>query len=352
MRAAVLVDAKNIELREMPSPDLPKGHLRVRPRYVGLCGTDVHVYRGEFAGRVTYPRVLGHEFSGVVEACGEDTGTWIQGQHVVVDPICWCERCPACLSGQVNACSGLKLYGIDMDGGLAESVVVPESKVFPVPDGLSLKDASIIELMAVACHATRRASIEPGDVVAVLGAGRLGLCLIGVLSTTSAAAIIAVDPSPERLEMAACLGATHTVDPTQTSPLDRVLEWTDGYGADRAIEAVGHFQPIEGVEPPCTLAMSMVRNGGRVVVMGQGDQAQSVIWKPFVFKEAQVVASRVTQGEFPRALRLARSKRISPGRIISKVFPLDRAKEAFHLLDASRPDILKIVVEMPSCSSQ
>jgi len=348
MRAAVLVDAKKVEMREMPAPDLGEGDIRVKPRFVGLCGTDVHVYRGEFAGRVTYPTVLGHEFSGVIEECGEKTGVWTHGQCVVVDPIVWCNRCPACLSGRVNACSSLKLYGIDMDGGLAESVVVPESKVFPIPEGLSLKGSAIIELMAVACHATRRAGIEPGDVVVVIGAGRLGLCLINVLSTTSASEIIAVDPSPERLEMAAILGATHTIDPTQAHPLDRVLEWTDGYGADKSIEAVGHFQEVDGVEPPVALAMSLVRNGGRAVVMGQGGEAQAVTWKPFVFKEAEVVTSRVTQGEFPRALRLAQQKRILPERIISEVFPFDQAKEAFQLLDAARPEIFKIVVEMPT----
>jgi len=346
MRAAVLVDAKRVEWRDQAEPPLGKREVRIRPRFVGLCGTDVHVYRGEFAGRVSYPTILGHEFSGIVEAWGEGAGDWVMGQPVVVDPIVWCDRCPACLSGRVNACNRLKLYGIDMDGGLAESIVVPCSKVFPVPEGLSLRDAAIIELMAVACHATRKVQVDPGDVVVVVGAGRLGLCLISVLAASAASAVIAVDPVPERLEKALSLGATHTIDPGKEDPAARVREWTDGYGADKAIEAVGHFQEIPGVMSPVPLCMSLVRNAGRVVVMGQGGEAQSVMWKPFVFKEAEIITSRVTQGEFPRALSLAHLNRISPGKIISKVFPFAQVQEAFQLLDEGRSEIFKIVVEL------
>ena len=347
MKAAVLEETKRMVLKDVKAPELYEGAVRVRPRFVGVCGTDKHVYRGEFHGRVTFPRILGHEFSGVVEEVSSSVPWLKPGAEVVVDPIVWCERCPACLEGRNNACAKLRLYGIDMDGGLCESIVVPASKIFPVPSGLSMREASVIELFAVACHATRKAGISPGDVVMVMGAGRLGLCLVNVLACTSASEVIAVDPVRSRLDLALSLGATRAVDPGQEDPVQVAKALTHDQGADKVIEAVGHAASIAGRENPIALAMAAVRHAGRVVVMGQGGEPVPVFWKPFVFKEAEVITSRVTQGEFPRALRLAQDGRIRPSAILTHHLPLDRVSEAFDLLDRGGPEVIKIVVEVP-----
>ena len=344
MKAAVQTGDQRIELKRIPDPEPGPGQVLIRVAWSSICGTDLHIFLGEFKDRVAYPRVLGHEFSGTVEALGPGTSGLDVGDRVVADPIIWCNRCPACLSGHLNACQHLKLLGIEYDGAFAEKVVADADKVFRVPPGLGLREASLTELYSLGVHSTRRAAIEPGDRVVVLGAGRLGLSVLELVGQSAAAWVCSVDILDSRLEVAARMGADLTVNSSRTDAVGEIMEATHGLGADRVIECVGSAREVPSGEFPPQQAFRMCRNGGRVVLMGLGGQMSPALWKEVALKELTVVGSRVTLGDFPRALELMAQGRFHPDLLISGEFGLEEAQQAFRLLEDNPENYLKILI--------
>jgi L-gulonate 5-dehydrogenase len=346
MKAAILTADKEIRFGQVQQP-YPKDHqVLIRVHWVSICGTDLHIYLGEFKPRVAYPRILGHEFSGVVESVGREISHFKKGDKVVADPIIWCNQCPACLNGHHNACKFLKLIGVDIDGAFAEYVVVDGDKVFKVPEVLSLRDAALIELYSIGVHSTRKAMIEPGDRAVVLGAGRLGLSVLEVLKQTAASWVCSVDLLENRLEIAKRLGADLVINTRQQDPVEKILSITDGLGVDRVIETVGTAAEIKNRVMPVEQAVRMARHGGRIVVMGMGSQSTPVFWKECVEKEIQLVGSRVTLGDFPRALSLMVQGRFHPDLFISNEFPLEETGKAFRLLEEEPDRYLKFLIRV------
>lgn len=345
MKAAVLKDDKHMVVEEVPTPKPGAGEVLIRVNWSSICGTDLHIYMGEFKDRVAYPRILGHEFSGVVEGIGQEVAGVQAGDRVTVDPIIWCNRCPACLNGQNNVCSHLKLLGIEYDGGFADYAVARADKVYRVPDSVSMRDAALAELYSLGVHAARKALIEPGDRVVILGAGRLGLSVLEVIKQTAAAWVCAVDVLENRLQIAQKMGADLTIDTRREDPVARVLSATQGLGVDRVIECVGTYIDIPEREGPVQQAVKMTRSGGRIVVMGLGSQLTPVFWKMCVFKELQIVGSRVTFGDYPRALRLMELNQFHPDLLISEVLELRELDRAFHLLEEKPDRYLKVLIQ-------
>jgi len=346
MKAVILTNDREIKFGEVPEPYPKDGQVLVRVHWASICGTDLHIYLGEFKPRVTYPRILGHECSGVVESVGEGVFHLGKGDRVVVDPIIWCNRCPACLNGNNNACHFLKLIGVDIDGAFSEYVVADADKVFKVPESISLRDAALVELYSLGVHSTRKAMIEPGDRVVILGAGRLGLSVLEVIKQTGASWVCSVDILENRLEIAKKIGAELTINAREKDPVEEILSSTDGFGVDRVIETVGTAVEIEGRNMPIEQAVRMARHGGRIVVMGMGSQYTPVFWKEFVEKEIQLVGSRVTLGDFPRALSLMSQGRFHPDLFISKEFPLEETAKAFRLLEEEPDRYLKFLMKV------
>jgi threonine dehydrogenase-like Zn-dependent dehydrogenase len=345
MRAAVLKDDKHMVIEAVPAPEPGAGEVLIEVNWSSICGTDLHIFMGEFKDRVNYPRILGHEFSGVVRDVGKAVAGVQIGDRVTVDPIIWCNRCPACLNGQNNVCSHLKLLGIEYDGGFAEYAVVRADKVYRVPDAVSMRDAALAELYSLGVHAARKALIEPGDRVVILGAGRLGLSVLEVIKQTAAAWVCAVDVLENRLKIAEKMGADLTIDARRQDPVERVLSRTQDLGVDRVIECVGSYIEMADREGPVQQAVKMTRSGGRVVVMGLGSQLTPVFWKACVFKELQIVGSRVTFGDYPRALRLMELNRFHPDLLISEVLELQDLDRAFHLLEEKPDRYLKVLIK-------
>ncbi|MFQ6049316.1 MAG: zinc-binding dehydrogenase, partial [Phycisphaerae bacterium] len=152
MKAAVQVADRRIEFCDVPTPSPGPGQVLVRSLQASICGSDQHVYKGEFAGRVKYPHIGGHEFAGVVEAVGQQVRGLSVGDRVVVDPLVWCGRCRACLEGHYSACRSLKLVGIDLPGGFAEYVCAEQDKCFKLPEEIGDEQAALIELYSVGVH--------------------------------------------------------------------------------------------------------------------------------------------------------------------------------------------------------
>ncbi|MCG6533996.1 MAG: alcohol dehydrogenase catalytic domain-containing protein [Syntrophales bacterium LBB04] len=347
MKAAQLIDDRNLVVREVQDPVLLDQEVLVESGFAGICGTDIHIYRGEFHDRVSYPAILGHEFGGIIREVGKGVRKWKAGDRVVVDPILSCHSCPACLSGHINACRTLKLLGVDQDGGMGQLIAAPASQVYSLPDNVLMEHAPMVEMYGLGHHILSRGQVQPGETVVILGAGKLGLSVLDVLCHSAGPGWTAVtDLSPFRLETARKLGADHLISVEQEDPVARILELTQGVGVDCVIECIGHYHNIAGQEPPLQQAVRMIRSGGRIVNCGLGEQPTPFHFKTLVIKEAQLIASRVTRGEFPRALRLMAKGLLHPQWLVTEKVDLRDAAQAFAKVDGDDPATIKVVVDV------
>ena len=347
MKAGILYGAKDIRLGEAQAPIIGLGDVLIESKAAGICGTDLHIYRGEFEARVSYPAIQGHEFGGLVVDVGKDVVEFNPGDRVVVDPIISCHNCPACLTGHINACQTLKLYGVDLDGGYGQFVAIPAHHLFRLPDSIPMVHAPMVEMYALGHHILQRGQVQPGETVAILGAGKLGLSILDVLSHSVSPGITMItDLQSFRLETAKKLGADTAININETDPIEQVLELTDGVGVDCVIESVGHYHLPEGQEAPLAQAVRMIRSGGRVVTTGLGDQLSALHFKTLVLKEAQITASRVTRGEFPRAIQMMSSDLLHPDLLITDVVPIESITKAFNQVDRENPETIKVVLEI------
>lgn len=347
MKAAILYADRDIRLGDAPDPSIGPGDVLIRTQFAGICGTDLHIYRGEFHERVAFPAVLGHEFGGSVEAVGADVRQFAVGDRVVVDPIISCHACPACLTGHLNACRTLKLLGIEFSGGFGQYVAAPADRVFRLPEQVPMTFAPMVEMYGLGCHVLARGGVQPGESVAILGAGKLGLSVLDVLCHGASPGLtIVTDRQPFRLETAKRLGATCTIDVEQDDPVRRVTEITGGQGVDCVIECIGHYHDVPGLAAPLQQAVQMVRPAGRIVVCGLGEQLSPVHFKTLVLKEAVAIGSRVTLGEFPRAIGLLSKGLLHPELLVTHQLPLRDAASAFAQVDREDPTTIKVVLDV------
>lgn len=346
MKAAITADTRKIEYADVQTPKPGPADVLLALRYTGICGSDIHVYRGEFAGRVNFPLIQGHEFSGVVMEKGNAVKGLSIGDRVCVDPIISCRNCPACLDGRYNACRSLKLLGIDMDGGLAQYVCVDQEQCFKIPGAISDRDAALVELFSIGMHATSVSRIEPGDMAVVLGAGRVGLAVLQNLLLTSAEKIAVADISPHKLEIAASLGAALVINSAEVDAVKAVDEFTGGQGADCVVECIGEADlNVVGGKSPVEQAVEMIRNAGRITLLGQGPHSYGVHWKTLVWKEATISTSRTNRGEFPRVIAMMAGGKYDTAAMVSAEYPLERTAEAFALVDKEPPDVVKVLIK-------
>jgi 2-desacetyl-2-hydroxyethyl bacteriochlorophyllide A dehydrogenase len=347
MRAAILYNDRDIRPGEAPDPRIGPEEVLVAPSFAGICGTDLHIYRGEFKERVKYPAIQGHEFGGTIIECGRDVVGLQVGDRVVVDPIISCHACPACLTGRINACRSLKILGVDLDGGFGQIVAAPASHILPLPESIPMEYSPMVELYGIAHHVLQRGQVQPGETVAILGAGKVGLSVLDVLCHKAGAALtIATDLHDFRLELARRLGADDTINVTRVNPVERVMELTRGQGVDCVIEAIGHFHEIPGQAAPLEQAVRMIRSAGRIVTVGLGEQMSAVHFKTLVLKEAQMIASRVTLGEFPRAIRLMAKGLLHPELLVTHKMTMREVAAAFTKVDQEEPETIKIVLDI------
>jgi threonine dehydrogenase-like Zn-dependent dehydrogenase len=347
MKAGILHDDRDIRFGEARDPGLEPGQVMVKSAYAGICGTDLHIFRGEFHQRVKFPAIQGHEFGGTIVEIGKGVTDLKVGDRVAVDPILPCHACVACHSGHINACRTLKLLGVDLAGGFGEYVAVPRGNIFALPENVPMMYVPMVEVYGLGHHILQRGQVQPGESVAILGAGKLGLAVLDVLCHSAGAAMTLItDREPFRLDVARKLGADFAINVKEENPVERVLEVTRGVGVDCVIECIGHYHEQPGQDAPMAQAVQMIRNGGRVVTVGLGEQLSPVHFKTLVIKEGQIIASRVTSGEFTRATRLLQKGLLHPELIVTHQIALRDVTRAFEQVDRDEPSTIKIVLNV------
>jgi threonine dehydrogenase-like Zn-dependent dehydrogenase len=351
MRAAVFVEPGRIELREKPVPKIGPGDALVRVTTTTICGTDVHILRGEYP--VAPGLTVGHEPVGVIAELGPGVVGYQVGQRVVVGAITPCGQCLSCLAGHHSQCGGAEAptraiggwrFGNTIDGCQAEYVRVPHAmaNLTPVPD--SLTDEQVLmcpDIMSTGFGGAERGRIRIGDTVAIFAQGPIGLCATAGARLMGATRIIAVDCVPERLEMAKRLGADLIVDFHETDPVEAILEMTGGRGVDVAIEALGTQQTFES-------ALRVLRPAGTLSSLGVYSGKLTLPLEPLAagLGDHTLVTTLCPGGKerMSRLLHVVESGRVDLRPLVTHRFTLGEIEEAYDLFSHQRDGVLKVAI--------
>lgn len=347
MLAARLHGPSDLRLDQVPHPGPPgKGQVLLWVKATGICGSDLHSYLDARIGDtvVEAPMVLGHEFSGVIEAVGPEAhdGNFnpIQpGTRVAVDPAQPCHHCELCEQGHPNLCCELQFCGTYPYGGsLCQWMHMPARCCFPMPLAIDDAAAALLEPLGVAIHAVDLARIRVANSVAIIGAGPIGLLILQIVKLSGADPIFISDKFPWRLKLAEQFGAI-PIHSEAEDAAQAVSKQTHGRGVDVAIEAAWGDQSV-------AQAAEMVRLGGRVILVGiPSDDRLALKHSTARRKGLTIRLSRRMKHTYPRAIRLAGQGRVDLHRIISHRFPLERVAEAFQLNTAYRDNVVKIIID-------
>ncbi|QLF70919.1 zinc-dependent alcohol dehydrogenase family protein [Peteryoungia desertarenae] len=320
MRAIRLEDIGALHLREVDKPEPGPDDLLVRIEACGVCGTDRHLFHGEFP--CTPPVTLGHEFSGIIEDMGAAVTGFRLGDRITGDPNIACGRCSHCVNGRINLCRNLRAIGIHRDGGFADYVIVPQKQAFLLPASLNPLHGAFCEPLACCLHGIDLAKIEAGSSVIVLGGGVIGLLTVQLARLAGASQVVLSTRQASRRKLAEELGATASIDPADGDLIGR----TTGEkgllpgGADVVIECAG-------VPDTMMQAMKLVRPGGTVVILGVMPQGEKIKIEPFdlLFREVKVLTSFLNPFTHRRAADLIASGAIVVERLISRTVGMSDA---------------------------
>ncbi len=303
-----------------------------------ICGTDLHIYTGETP--VTFPRVPGHEFAGVVEKVGKGVTDFSLGDAVAINPNLSCNSCELCILGKENLCLHGGLMGRETDGSLREHLTVPQTLAFKLPSHASFAEGALIQPLSTVVHSQRQADIKPTESVVVLGQGASGLMHTGLSKLAGAYPVIAVGRSRWKLDLALQMGADFVVSAAEEDPVAQVVRLTGGLGADVVIEAVGLPETIQQ-------ALEMGKPGGRVVVYGNSPQPlPSLDLYRMYRKEMLLMFPRaMTRADFHLATALVDSKRLDLKPLITREYTLEEAATAFQFAEEERQQALRVVIK-------
>jgi 2-desacetyl-2-hydroxyethyl bacteriochlorophyllide A dehydrogenase len=316
------------EVASRPGPDF----VLIDVKTVGICGSDIHAYRGTQPFQ-SYPRILGHELSGLVST---GTGDLEEGQQVTMEPLLNCGECYPCRMGHYNCCTNLKVIGVHADGGMCEEIWVPRNLVHPLPPGTTLEEGAMVEPLAIACQAVDRSRLAKGETVLIIGAGPIGLLALQVAKARGATAYI-TEVDPIRLELARKMGADETINPAEEDLANRLDELTIGEGPNVVIEAVGSENTIRQ-------SIEQVSAAGRVVLVGLFGGKMELEPIGIIRKELDLMGSRNSSGKFPEALSLIQGGKVDLSGLVTHRFPLEMAPEVFRDLDRGKIKPVKVLL--------
>lgn len=323
MKAVRLEETGKLQLRDVEKPAPGPGELLVRIEACGICGTDRHIYHGEFPSKS--PVTLGHEFAGIVEAVGDGVTDFRPGMRVTGDPNISCGGCEECRRGRVNLCRNLQAIGIHRDGGFADYVSMPQSQAFALPGDLDPLHGAFCEPLSCCIHGVDLAALQAGSSAVVLGGGVIGLLTVQLARLAGATRVVLVTRSREKRRLAESLGATATVDPGDGDVVTRIAA-EDGLlpgGADVVFECAGVPETMQQ-------APRLARRGGAAVILGVMPQGAKVEIEPFdlLFREVRLTGSFVNPFTHGRAADLIASGRIKVEPLISRRIGLAEAPDA------------------------
>jgi 6-hydroxycyclohex-1-ene-1-carbonyl-CoA dehydrogenase len=328
MKAAVFREVNRpLEIAEVPTPTPGPGEALIRVAGCGMCHTDLHYLDHGVKTFKDPPIILGHEAAGTIAALGDGVAQHEEGERVLIPAVLSCGRCAYCRRGRENLCEHLVMLGNNIDGAYAEYVIAPAAELVVVPDEIALEQACVIaDAVSTPFHAVKhRGHVGPGDWVAVVGCGGVGLNVVQC-AALAGGRVLAVDLNDRRLEVASSLGAEEVVNPSRHERVDKEVRRLSAGGVDVAFEVIGTPETIQ-------LAFSLVRRGGRLCVIGYSQHDVALSAAKIMYYELEVVGSLgCGGGEYPEIIGLVQSGRIRLDPIVSGTVSLGDINEGFDRL--------------------
>jgi len=334
-----LIEIGKFQLEEVPIPKPGKGQVLLKVKKAGICGSDIHTYRGENPVRKP-PIILGHEVAGVVVKVGPGVGSIREGERVAVIPYISCGRCYYCLKGFPNLCSKLITVGeMPEIGAYAEYMLLPSELLLPIPSQIDLEEAVLIEPTAVAVHAVKQAGLTSKAKVAILGAGTIGLSILQIVRLHSVDKVLVADVVSDKLQLAKKMGADLVINFTKHPFLfirkNKLLSLFDAV-----------FDCVTD-EKTLKFALDLVKKGQRVIVVGIPSRPLKIDFVQLICNELIVQGVFLySQEDFIQASELITNREIDVRALISRTFPLTQISEAFQAIEESRGELIKVILNI------
>ncbi|KAF7167840.1 hypothetical protein CNMCM5623_001003 [Aspergillus felis] len=341
----------DIRIEEIDEPTCGKGQVKLRPAFVGICGSDLHEYS---AGPVlipkephkitgtSYPVTLGHEFAGVIEEVGEGVTHLSPGQRAAVRPTIFDRQCCSCKLGYEYCCENIGFIGLSgYGGGMARHTVAPAEHFYPLPDNVSLEAAALIEPLAVAWHAVNLSPFKGGDNVMVIGGGPIGIGIVQILKLQGAKKIMVAELLDNRKKFALEYGATDIIDPRTCDVPEKVRELTNGVGADVIFDTAGVEAALDGAIPAC-------RVHGTIVNIAVWEKRPSIRVNELMYHEVNYTgAALYDESAFRNVIQALNYGQLKPeGMITAKVKMDEVVDKGFKTLLEDRGEHCKILVDV------
>jgi 2-desacetyl-2-hydroxyethyl bacteriochlorophyllide A dehydrogenase len=337
MKAILMKDAGKIEIIDQEKPVAKEGEALLKILYGGICGSDLSSYRGTMK-YITYPRVPGHEFSAEIVEVGENKEGFKKGDIITANPYFVCGHCYSCSKGLINCCSSSKTMGIQREGAFSQYITLPVSRLFH-GKGLSGKTLALVEPFCIGYHGVKRANIQKGENVLVIGAGTIGV-MAAVSALSKGAVVTMCDVAEGKLEYAKKFGIQHTIlNNSAEAFTEGVNKYTDGNGYDVTIEAVGLPQTFQS----CIDAAAF---GGRMIQIGVGRKNADLFFTTIQQKELTIMGSRNARPEdFMEAIDMLTTGKISIDDAVTDMYKMEDAGKAFEDFNQNAGSMLKVMIE-------
>ena len=335
MKATLYEGNKTFNVIEKEIEQPSKGEVRIKVAYVGVCGTDVHIYHGMMDKRVNIPETIGHEMSGIIDAVGEGVDGFSVGDKVVVRPLDDRLVKPSD-KGFNHICEELKFIGIDSPGAMQEYWNVPAFTLHKLKKDTDLKLAALIEPLSVATHDVRLSGLKAGETAVVLGGGPIGL-LVAMVAKEVGANVIVSEVNENRIAKAKELGLD-AVNPIKINLVDYVREKTEGRLADVVFE-------VAGVQPALDIMTEVAGIRGRILMVAIHGQKKEVDLFKFFWKELKLIGARVYEKEdYEKSIALITANELPFEDMITDVQPLSNIQKVFENID-NNPDGMKVLMD-------
>ena len=327
MKCIVIPRPGELILSEREIPEPGPGEVLIQVMASGICGTDVHIYHGEYLG--SYPVIPGHEFSGVVTAVGSDVRRFKAGDRVAVEPNIACNNCVHCLNNRQNFCLNWQAIGVTLPGGMEQYVTAPEAAVFNIAN-LPFEQGAFVEPLSCVLHGVERARIKLADKVVILGAGPIGNLMLQVARLQGAAHISMLESNPGRADLARQMGADLVVSRVEDLPPDSF---------DVVIDATGVISLMERT-------IDFARKGGTVLLFGVPPAGKNLSMEAFkIFQKGLTLLSSYTsvRNSF-QAVELLQTRKVLVEPLISHRLPLKELSKAFEMIESHDPNVKKVII--------
>lgn len=336
MHSVVIEKPGQLVIQQRPLPQPAANEVRVNIKFAGICGSDVHIYHGHnpFA---RYPRVIGHEFFGVIDQVGSDVDPQRIGERVAVDPVVSCGHCYPCSIGRPNVCTELQVIGVHRDGGFSDYACAPARNAYRIPDSISDRHAAMVEPFTIGANITAHLQPTSDDIALIYGAGPMGLTVIQTLKGVyGVKQVIVTDRISERLVMAQENGADWTFNNAEGS-LQAELE-RRGLQPTLIVDAACHPAILQE-------AINLASPAARIGIMGFSGEACPLTQQSITSKELSIFSSRLNSGRFPQVIDWMANGKIDPQRLITHCVSASEVEQAMLMFEQDQRTCCKVLLQ-------